>query len=152
MKKYMLYLLLAAILWPLPVFAEEGEMGIEDAEEQLEMLNIQLEQERAKLDFEFEREMRTLEIEKARLEIENAHRQLRGPGRHHPQGPMCIILLIAILNRILAPIWIYKDMRKRDESSVILVLFGILGGLAGLLTYALIRIADVKATTTRVRK
>lgn len=151
MKKYMLYLLLAAILCPIPVFAEEGEMGIEDAEHQLEMFNIGLEQKRMELDYKFEEEMRTLEIEKARLEIENAHRQLRGHGRHNPQGLMCIVLLIAILNRILAPIWIYKDMHERDVSSVIMVLFGILGGLAGLLTYAVVRLGDIK-TTARTRK
>jgi len=151
MKKYMLYLLLAAILCPLPVFAEEGEMEIEGAEHQLEMLNIQLEQQRAQLDFKFEQEMRQFELEKAHLEIEHAQRQLRGPGRPRPEGICAIILLVAILNRILAPIWIYKDMRRRDASSVILVLFGILGGLAGLLTYAVVRVGDIK-TTARARK
>jgi len=151
MKKYMLYLLLTAILCPVSVLAEEGEMGIEDAEHQLEMFNIGLEQKRMELDYKFEEEMRTLEIEKARLEIEHAHRQLRGHGRHEPEGAMCILLLIAILNRILAPIWIYRDMRRRDASSVIMVLFGILGGLAGLLTYAVVRLGDIK-TTARARK
>jgi len=151
MKKYMICLLLAAVLLPAAAFAEEGEMGIEDAEHQLEMFNIGLEQKRMELDYKFEEEMRTLEIEKARLEIEHAHRKLRGPGRHEPEGAMCIILLVAILNRILAPIWIYKDMRRRDASSVILVLLGILGGLAGLLTYAVVRLGDIK-TTARTRK
>lgn len=151
MKKYMLCLLLAGIIAPVAVFAEEGEMGIEDAEHQLEMLNIRLDQERAQLDFKFEQEMRQLELEKAHLEIERAHRQLRGHVRPRPEGICAIILLVAVLNRILAPIWIYKDMRRRDASSVILVLFGILGGLAGLLTYAILRLGDIK-TTARARK
>lgn len=151
MKKYMLCLLLVGFIVPTPAFAEEGEMGIEDAEHQLKMFNIGLEQKRMELDYKFEEEMRTLEIEKARLEIEHAERQLRGHGRPRPEGICAIILLMAILNRILAPIWIYKDMRRRDASSVILVLFGILGGLAGLLTYAVVRLGDIK-TTARIRK
>jgi hypothetical protein len=151
MKKHMLCLLVAGIIAPTLLFADEGEMGIEDAEHQLEMLNIQLDQERAQLDFKFEQEMRQIELEKARLEIENAHRRLG----HHP-GPklerICaIILLVAILNRILSPIWIYRDMRRRNAGSVILVLLGILGGLAGLLTYAVIRLGDVN-TNARTRR
>ena len=72
--------------------------------------------------------------------------------RHKPEGLLSLILLVAVLNRILAPIWIYRDMRQRDAISVILVLLGILGGLAGLLTYALIRLGDVKTAAPRARR
>ena len=151
MKQYMPYLLLAAIIFPAALFAEEEEMMIEDAERQLEMTNIQLEQKRAELDFKFQERMRELELEKMDLEVEHGRRQLIGHGRGQPEGICAIILLAAILTRILTPIWIYKDMRQRDASSVVLVLLGILGGLFGLLTYAVVRLGDVK-TTTKPRK
>lgn len=151
MKKHMLFLLAAGFIWPTLVFAEEGLTVIEDAEHQLEMFNIQLEQKKAETDFEFGRQMRELQLEKARLEIEHARRE---PGHRpgpKPEGMCAIILLIAVLNRILAPIWIYRDMRQRNAGSVILVLLGILGGLAGLLTYAVIRLGDAN-TSAGARK
>jgi len=151
MKKHMLCLLVAGFITQAPLFAEEAKIGIQDAEDQLEMFNIQLEQKKAETDFEFGRQMRELQLEKARLEIEHARRE---PGRHlgpKPEGMCAIILLIAVLNRILAPIWIYRDMRQRNAGSVILVLLGILGGLAGLLTYAVIRLGDAN-TSAGARK
>ena len=151
MKKHMLCLLLAGFIAPAPVFAEETKTGIQDAEHQLVMFGIQLKQKRAESDFQFDQQMRELGLEKARLEIEHAHRKL---GRHpgpKPERICAIILLIAVLNRILAPIWIYRDMRQRNAGSVILVLLGILGGLAGLLTYAVIRLGDVN-TSAGTRK
>ncbi|MBN2270353.1 MAG: hypothetical protein JXN61_07060 [Sedimentisphaerales bacterium] len=151
MKKHMLCLLVAGIIAPTILFADEAERAIQDAENQLEMSNIQLEQRKAETEFEFGRQMRQLELEKARLEIENAHRRL---GRHpgpKPERICAIILLVAILNRILAPIWIYRDMRQRNAGSVILVLLGVLGGLAGLLTYAVVRLGDVN-TSARTRR
>jgi hypothetical protein len=144
-------LLVAGISAPTLLFANEAEVAIQNAEDQLEMFNIQLEQKKAETEFDFGRQMRQLELEKARLEIENAHRRL---GRHpgpKPERICAIILLIAVLNRILAPIWIYRDMRRRNAGSVILVLLGILGGLAGLLTYAVIRLGDVN-TSARTRR
>lgn len=150
MKKYLPCLLLAAMLLPAATFADDDMM--EDAERELMMTNIQLEQQRAELDFNFEQQMRELEVEKARLEIDHAGRQLRGHGRGKPEGAICIILLGAFLSRILAPIWIYKDMRQRDAGSVILVLFGVLGGLFGLLVYALVRLGDIKANGKTTRK
>jgi hypothetical protein len=151
MKKHVLCLLVAGFIWPTLVFAEEGLMVIEDAEHQLEMFNIQLDQKKAETDFEFGRQMREIELEKARLEIENAHRRLGHHPGPKPEGICAIILLIAVLNRILAPIWIHRDMQQRNAGSVILVLLGILGGLAGLLTYAVIRLGDVN-TSAGTRK
>ena len=152
MKKCLPYLLLAAVLFPVATFAEEAEMDIEAAERQLEMTNIQLEQKRAESEFDFEQQMRELELGKMRLEIEHAQRQFRGHGRHKPEGAMCIVLLIALLTRILSPIWIYRDMRQRGAVSVLLVLFGILGGLFGLLVYAVVRLGDIKPATRTTRK
>ena len=152
MKKYMFCLLLAAIMSHAALFADEAEMDIENAEHQLEMTNIQLEQKRAEMGFQLEQEMRKIELEKARLEIELAHRKLGRHPRPKPEGICAIILLVAILNRILVPVWIYKDMRRRENSSVILVLLGILGGLAGLFAYALVRIGDVKTNNARARR
>ena len=154
MKKCLPYLLLAAVLFPAATFAEEEEMDIEAAERQLDMTNIQLEQERAESEFDFEQQMRELELGKMRLEIEHTQRQFRGHGRHKPEGEgvICIVMLIALLTRILSPIWIYRDMRQRDAVSVLLVLFGILGGLFGLLVYAVVRLGDIKPATRTTRK
>ncbi len=151
MKKYMLCLLVAGFIAPAPLFAEEAKIGIQDAEDQLEMFGIQLKQKKAESDFKFDQQMRELQLEKARLEVEHLHRERgRRPGPR-PEGICGIILLIAVLNRILAPIWIYRDMRQRNAGSVILVLLGILGGLAGLLTYAVIRLGDAN-TSASARK
>jgi hypothetical protein len=162
MKKCLLYLLLAAVLFPVATFAEEEEeegMTIEDAERQLEMTNIRLDQKRAELEFDFEQKKRELKLQEAQLKLQEAHlkidraeAQFKGHGRHKPEGVIFIVMLIGLLTRILAPIWIYKDMRKRDSVSVMLVLFGILGGLFGLLVYAVVRLGDVKTATRTTRK
>lgn len=160
MKRYMPYLLLAAMLFPAAVFAEEenfgeeeGMMMLERAERQVQMTNMQLEQKRAELDFKFEERMRELELEKMDIEIEHGRRQIGGHGKGKPEGIMCIFLLIGIINRILAPIWIHKDIHQRNAGSGMWIWFGILGGLFGLLTYAVVRLGDIKATgTAKTRK
>lgn len=152
MKKCLLYLLLAALLFPAAAFAEEDELideeTIERAELQLEMTKIQSEQQRIESELAFEQQMRDLQIDRAHLEMD----QFRGHHRDKPGGLIAIMLLIALLNRILVPVWIYKDMRQRNASSVILVLLGISGGLFGLLVYGVVRIGDMKANVRTPRK
>jgi hypothetical protein len=54
-----------------------------------------------------------------------------------------VILGVAVINILLA-IWIYTDIRKRNEGSGIFIVLALLAGIPTAIIYALVRIGDRK--------
>jgi Flp pilus assembly protein TadB len=92
-----------------------------------------------------ERQMHELELEARRAEIE---RSQRGPYRHRKKhgGFACLIVLIMIIIRALTTIWVYGDLQRRKTGSGLWIPIVLLGGLLGLLVYAVIRLGDMRQT------
>lgn len=58
---------------------------------------------------------------------------------------LCLILLGAAFINIMLAIWIYADIRKRNEGSGIFIALALLAGIPTAIIYALVRIGDRKA-------
>jgi len=64
-----------------------------------------------------------------------------GKGLHDFLG---LLFLIGVICNILLAIWIYTDIRKRNEGSGIFVAMALVAGIPAALIYALTRIGDKK--------
>ena len=62
-------------------------------------------------------------------------------GLHDLHG---LIFLIWVICNILLAIWIFTDIRKRNEGSGIFVAMALVAGIPAALIYALTRIGDKK--------
>jgi len=56
-----------------------------------------------------------------------------------------LLFLIGLICNILLAIWIYTDIRKRNEGSGIFVALALVAGIPAAIIYALTRIGDRKA-------
>ena len=129
--------LIAAVLLAAPAFAEEHEMDIEKAMEHMEL-------EHARAEFGFEQEMREVEIEERHLELDMMRRQLDHPKKHPKKdhaGGICLVLIIV---HILMAIWVYQDVRRKNNGNGIWIIITLLAGFFGASVYALVRIGDTK--------
>jgi hypothetical protein len=91
------------------------------------------------------------------LRRENLRQPLRPPDAPAPPPPhaaklvkglsdtLGLFFVVAILCNILLTIWIYTDIRKRNEGSGLFVALALVAGVPAALIYALTRIADKKA-------
>jgi len=73
---------------------------------------------------------------------------LRAAASKHLQdiaGVVKLCFLVAIVFNILLAIWIYTDIRKRGEGSVIFIALALLAGVPAAIIYTLVRIGDKKA-------
>ena len=146
MKRYMLYLVLGAILLPTAVFSEEhmpaGEMG-----RQMELHAMKLKMAQQENEVRFKEEMAKLELEQRRLAIDRERRAL--DYRRHKRAMCPIFVICFIVVHILVATWVYTDIRRRNCGSGIWIVIALLAGLLGALVYAVVRLGD---NNTKTRK
>jgi len=129
--------LIAVMLLAAPAMAEEHEMDIEQEMEHLEL-------EHARAEFEFDQEMREVELEERHLELDMMRRQIERPHKapaKEKAGGVCLLLVIV---HILMAIWVYQDVRRKNNGNGIWIVITLLAGFFGAAVYALIRIGDGK--------
>ncbi len=78
----------------------------------------------------------------APLPAHNPQAAKAAKGLHDLIGLLC---LIGFICNILLAIWIYTDIRKRNEGSGIFVAMALIAGIPAAIIYALTRIGDKKA-------
>lgn len=151
MRQVMLVFLVIAVFLPAVAFAQANEEALAFEAEKIEfahagrMKEMDLQAHEANMDFE--RQMRELELDARRTEIQ---RQQRGPYHHRQKGGGVagLIGLIMLIIRILAVIWVCRDLQQRKTGSGLWIPIVLLGGLFGLLVYAVIRLGDMRQTQT----
>ena len=149
MRQIMLVFLVIGAFLPVVAFAqaEEEALDLEGRKLDFELARrakeLGIEAQDVRLDFE--REMHELELEERRAQIQ---RPQRGPYHHKKKhgGFVCLIVLIGIIVRILATIWLCGDLSRRKTGSRLWIPIVILGGLFALLVYAVIRLGDKPQT------
>lgn len=149
MRQIMLVLLVIGAFLPgiALATAEEEALALEaeklDVAHNRRLKELDLEAREAELGVE--RQMHELELEARRAQIE---RSQRGPDRHKkkPAGVIGLIGLIMIIVRVLATIWVFGDLQRRKTGSGLWIPIVLLGGLLGLLVYAVIRLGDMRQT------
>jgi hypothetical protein len=174
MKTYLLLGLLAILFLPQAVFAEEAELS---EHKQMEIRNLQLNIEEREMELDFNRQMRELEIKKQHIGMQERfekkkqyaggkrpydkggfkrHRDKAGYKRyhdkagfkrHHDKGGGIIFAIIVIVHILLA-VWVFQDIRKKSESSGIWIVIALLTGLLGVLVYAVVRLGDIRKTSS----
>ena len=95
----------------------------------------------------FRNEMQKIHLEKARLELERERRMLEPRDRQHGEkmgeAHGMLVVLCGIVHVLLA-IWVYRDLRKRNEGAGLWVAITLLSGFFGALIYAVVRLGDAK--------
>ncbi len=151
MRQVTLVFLMIGVFLPVVAFAQADEEALAFEGEKLEfeharrLKELDIEAHEARL--EVEKQMQELELQERRAEIE---RQQRGPDHHRQKrgGLAGLIGLIMIIIRILATIWVCRDLQQRKTASGLWIPIVLLGGLFGLLVYAVIRLGDMRQTQT----
>ncbi|RKX43746.1 MAG: hypothetical protein DRP64_07790 [Verrucomicrobia bacterium] len=135
MKRFLLGLAIVAMSVS-PAFCDEHEF---DLDEELE--RIEFEQMRSGL--EFDQKVRELEIQKRLLELERLRREMDRPDPHQQKKKdgEFLFLIFGIVH-ILMAIWVYKDVRKRNNGNGVWIAITLLVGFFGASVYALIRMGD----------
>ncbi len=149
MRQIMLVFLVIGAFLPGVAFAqaEEEALALEGRKLDFELARrakeLGIEAQDVQLDFE--RQMHELELEERRAQIGWPQ---RGPYHHKKDhgGVMCLIVLIMIIVRILATIWVCGDLQRRRTGSGLWIPIVLLAGLFGLLVYAVTRIGDMPQT------
>jgi hypothetical protein len=120
-----------------PAWCEEREL---DVAQEMEHLQVQREQ----AEFRFDQEMRELELGERRMEL--AQRNAKRPA--HKAGEIAhVIWLVCMVTHLLMALWVYQDVRKKDNGNGIWIVITLLVGFFGAAVYALIRIGDCSPKT-----
>jgi len=135
--KWILLVLAVLMMAVSPAFCEDDDFDIEEAMEHLELQHEQAE-------FEFEQDMREIELEERRLEVEHRRMEMeRGPDhrkkKKDEEGVFCLIIGIV---HILMAVWVYQDVRKKNNGNGIWIIITLLAGFFGAAVYAFIRLGD----------
>jgi len=125
-------MVLMALCVPAAVVAQEFEP--EEAEFHMEMREREMELEQRQAEMEFKRRMSELELEKHKRGLE----QLR---KAHKGGPHALLLVVLVVH-ILTAIWVYQDIKQRNQGSGIWIVIALLTGLLGTLVYAVVRLGN----------
>jgi len=135
MKRFLLGLAIVAMSVS-PTFCDEREIDLEEGFEHMELQQRQVA-------FEFDKKMRELDIQKRQLELEGLRRKIEHPAPHHQKKKdgEFLFLIFGIVH-ILMAIWVYKDVRKRNNGNGVWIAITLLVGFFGASVYALIRLAD----------
>ena len=135
MKRFLLGLAIVAMSVS-PVFCEEHEFDLDEGLERIEF-------EQMRSGLEFDQKMRELEITKRQLELERLRREMDRPDPHHQKKKdgEFLFLIFGIVH-ILMAIWVYKDVRKRNNGNGVWIAITLLVGFFGASVYALIRMGD----------
>ena len=139
MKRYILSMILAAMLLPTGLFGQEQEL--EDVEFQMEVRERQMELEQREAKMDIERRMQELELEERELELEHLRR------KHHEKDGAHPLLLLVLVVHILVAVWVYQDIRRRGCGSGIWIVIVLLTGLLGTLVYAVVRLGESEKKT-----
>ena len=135
MKRFLLGLAIVAMSAS-PAFCEEREF---DLDEELEHMELQREQ----AEFGFEQQMRELQVQKRHLELESLRREIDRPATYHQKKEdgqfLCLVFGIV---HILMALWVYKDVRKKNNGNGVWIVITLLAGFFGASVYALIRMGD----------
>ena len=128
------------------VLAQEGDEGgdLDALELQIRQKEMELELAQMEAKLKFELELANLELEKKKIDIQAHRRRLEdhgGGGR----AVVGLFLLVMFVVNLLAAIWVYLDIRKRNAGSGIWIVITFFTGLFGSLIYCLIRLGDIKA-------
>ena len=142
MKRYILSMILAAMLLPTGAFGQEHEL--EEVEFQMEVRERQMELQKREAEIDIGRRMQELELEERELELEHLRRQKEHPdhAKHHEKGDLHPLLLLVLVVHILVAIWVYQDIRRRGCGSGIWIVIGLMTGILGTLVYAVVRLGD----------
>ena len=145
MRQTMLVFLVIGAFLPGVAFAQAEEEALALEAKKLEfghaMRARELEIEAQDVQLDFEREMHGLELQERRAQIQRPQRA----SYHHKKkqgGFACLIVLVMIIVRILATIWVCGDLSRRKTGSGLWIPIVLLAGLFGLLVYAVVRIGD----------
>ena len=139
MKRYILSMMLAAMLLPTGLFGQEQEL--EEVEFQMEVRERQMELEQREAQMGIERRMQELELEERELELEHLRR------KHHEKDGAHPLLLLVLVVHILVAVWVYQDIRRRGCGSGIWIVIVLLTGLLGTLVYAVVRLGESEKKT-----
>ena len=127
--------------------AEEEALALEAKKIEFgyDMRLKELDIEARKAELDAEGQMRELELQERRAQTQ---RPQRGPYHHKKKGGgfACLIGLIMIIVRVLATVWVCGDLQRRKTGSGLWIPIVLLGGLFGLLVYAVIRLGDMQQT------
>ena len=134
MKRYFLVSILLSVVVCATALGQEPA-----PERQMELRRMQLELEEQEAELNFQRQMHELELEQRRMELERQH-------KNQKNGGLAVILLLCLLVNILAAVWVYQDIRKRNHGSGIWIVVAFLTGLLGVLVYAIVRLGDSRQT------
>ncbi len=151
MRQITLVFLMIGVFLPVVAFAQEHEEALALEGQKLDFEHArrarELDIEAQDVQLDFERQMHELELQERRAQIE---RQQRGPYHHRQKrgSVVCLIGLIMIIVRVLATIWVCRDLQQRKTGSGLWIPIVLLGGLFGLLVYAVIRLGDMRQTQT----
>ena len=151
MRQVTLVFLMIGVFLPAVAFATAEEEALAFEGEKLEFAHakrlseLDIEAHETKLDFE--RQIHELELKARAAQIE---RQQPGPYHHRPKhgGIAGLIGLIMIIVRVLATIWVSRDLQQRKTGSGLWIPIVLVGGLLGLLVYAVVRLGDMRQTQT----
>jgi hypothetical protein len=143
MKRWILGMVLAAMVLAPAAVAQEYEELEHDPEYQMEMQEREMELRGREAEMEAERRMADLELEKHKMELEKYKMELQHMRREtHEGGPGALLLLGIAVVHILCAVWVYQDIRQRACGSGIWIVIALLAGLLGTLVYAVVRVGD----------
>ena len=117
-----------------PALCEEHELDVGR-----EMEHLELEREQA--EFRFEQEIRELELGERRMQLEHRARNATRPA-HKPGRFAHVMWLVCMITHVLMALWVYQDVRKKDNGNGIWIVITLLVGFFGSAVYALIRLGD----------
>jgi Flp pilus assembly protein TadB len=135
--KHLALALLTGLMLAAPTIAQEKEIDLEQQMERLEL-------EHARAEFEFEQEMRGVELEERHLKLDTMRRQLDRPQQRGKNEQREGLILVMALVHILMAIWVYQDVRRKNNGNGIWIVITVLAGFFGAAVYALIRLGDTK--------
>ena len=133
MKRYVLFMLLAAMFAPAALFCQEPEQQ-DDPMFQMEIQERGLELEQREAQMDMQRRIHELELEKREIELEHMQR-----GHDHKKRPLLFLIVVV---HILVAVWVYQDIRRRNAGSGIWIVIALVAGLLGVLVYAVVRLGD----------
>jgi len=151
MRHVIFVLLVTGVFLPGVAAAQDQEQDLAVAAERSEFEHArrtrELDIEAREAELDFQRQMHELELKARAAQIE---RQWKGTYYHKRRcgGALGLIGLIMIIVRVLATIWVCRDLQQRQAGSGLWIPIVLLGGLFGLLVYAVIRLGDMRQTQT----
>ncbi|MCF7818048.1 MAG: hypothetical protein K9M54_09210 [Kiritimatiellales bacterium] len=135
MKRILLGLVFVMMVVP-SAFCEEQEPDMDKEMKHLELMRNQT-------GFDFEQQNRKLDLEQRQLELQGLRMKIERSGNHQKNNKGQLFLLCGIVHVLMA-VWVYQDVRKRNNGNGIWIAITLLVGFFGAAVYALIRLGDCR--------